>query len=177
MKLPKLIQGGMGVAISDWRLAKAVSSLGQLGVVSGTGISRVVASRLTDKQFIGIPEVIGLANVAARRESIWLGRGFHWTDIEASRMHSLIGRGIAAQMGKELLHKDGAYWLHGLAREGDIHVDLDSLVGHTLIVGTTRVGKTRLLELLNAQPIARREPDIIIDPKRDHALPENARRV
>ena len=133
--------------------------------------------RLTDKQFIGIPEVIGLANVAARRESIWLGRGFHWTDIEASRMHSLIGRGIAAQMGKELLHKDGAYWLHGLAREGDIHVDLDSLVGHTLIVGTTRVGKTRLLDLLIAQAIARGEPVIIIDPKGDHGLAENARRV
>jgi nitronate monooxygenase len=48
MKLPKLIQGGMGVAISDWKLAKAVSQLGQLGVVSGTGVSRVLASRLMD---------------------------------------------------------------------------------------------------------------------------------
>ncbi|MBI3168235.1 MAG: nitronate monooxygenase [Chloroflexi bacterium] len=43
----------MGVAISDWRLAKAVSSLGQLGVVSGTGISRVFASRLTDGDLSG----------------------------------------------------------------------------------------------------------------------------
>ncbi|GAB4581184.1 MAG: nitronate monooxygenase [Anaerolineales bacterium] len=48
MNFPKLIQGGMGVAISDWRLAKAVSQLGQLGVVSGTAISRVLTSRLTD---------------------------------------------------------------------------------------------------------------------------------
>ncbi len=53
MKLPKLIQGGMGVAISDWRLAKAVSQLGQLGVVSGTGISRVLASRLMDGDLSG----------------------------------------------------------------------------------------------------------------------------
>jgi len=53
MKLPKLIQGGMGVAISDWRLAKAVSQLGQLGVVSGTGISRVMASRLMDGDLSG----------------------------------------------------------------------------------------------------------------------------
>ena len=37
--LPKLIQGGMGVAISDWRLAKAVSQLGQLGVVAGTAFA------------------------------------------------------------------------------------------------------------------------------------------
>jgi len=53
MQLPKLIQGGMGVAISDWRLAKAVSKLGQLGVVSGTGISRVMASRLMDGDLSG----------------------------------------------------------------------------------------------------------------------------
>ncbi len=53
MNLPKLIQGGMGVAISDWRLAKAVSHLGQLGVVSGTGISRVFASRLMDGDLSG----------------------------------------------------------------------------------------------------------------------------
>jgi len=53
MNLPTLIQGGMGVAISDWRLAKAVSQLGQLGVVSGTGISRVLASRLADGDLSG----------------------------------------------------------------------------------------------------------------------------
>ncbi|MBI5966065.1 MAG: nitronate monooxygenase [Chloroflexi bacterium] len=53
MNLPKLIQGGMGVAISDWRLAKAVSKLGQLGVVSGTGVSRVLASRLMDGDLSG----------------------------------------------------------------------------------------------------------------------------
>ena len=53
MNLPKLIQGGMGVAISDWRLAKAVSQLGQLGVVSGTGVSRVLASRLMDGDLSG----------------------------------------------------------------------------------------------------------------------------
>jgi len=43
-----IIQGGMGVAISNWRLAGAVSQLGQLGVVSGTGLTRVLTSRLMD---------------------------------------------------------------------------------------------------------------------------------
>jgi conjugal transfer pilus assembly protein TraD len=133
--------------------------------------------RLAEKQFVQIPAMLRIAKVASERECIWLGSGFHWTDIEASRMHSLIGRGIAAQMGKELLHKDGAYWLHGLAKEGDIYADLENLVGHTLIVGTTRVGKTRMFDLLIAQAIARGEPVIIIDPKGDHGLAENARKV
>ena len=39
-----LIQGGMGVAVSDWRLARAVSQAGHLGVVSGTAVDTVVAS-------------------------------------------------------------------------------------------------------------------------------------
>jgi nitronate monooxygenase len=43
---PRIIQGGMGVAVSDWRLARAVSMQGQLGVVSGTGLDIVLARRL-----------------------------------------------------------------------------------------------------------------------------------
>lgn len=43
---PKIIQGGMGVAVSAWPLANAVSSRGQLGVVSGTGLDAVLARRL-----------------------------------------------------------------------------------------------------------------------------------
>lgn len=38
----------MGVAVSNWRLARAVSSLGQLGVISGTGIDTVLIRRLQD---------------------------------------------------------------------------------------------------------------------------------
>ena len=46
--LPWLIQGGMGIAISDWKLARTVSMSGQLGVVSGTGIETVFVRRLQD---------------------------------------------------------------------------------------------------------------------------------
>ena len=42
----RIIQGGMGVGVSNWALAKAVSSYGQLGVISGTGIAAVLARRL-----------------------------------------------------------------------------------------------------------------------------------
>jgi NAD(P)H-dependent flavin oxidoreductase YrpB (nitropropane dioxygenase family) len=46
MQSPRIIQGGMGVAVSSWRLARAVSLRGQLGVVSGTAIDTVIARRL-----------------------------------------------------------------------------------------------------------------------------------
>jgi nitronate monooxygenase len=45
---PWLIQGGMGIAISGWPLARAVARAGQLGVVSGTAIDNVFVRRLQD---------------------------------------------------------------------------------------------------------------------------------
>jgi NAD(P)H-dependent flavin oxidoreductase YrpB (nitropropane dioxygenase family) len=45
---PSVIQGGMGVAVSSWRLAAAVARCGQLGVVSGTALDTVIARRLQD---------------------------------------------------------------------------------------------------------------------------------
>jgi NAD(P)H-dependent flavin oxidoreductase YrpB (nitropropane dioxygenase family) len=43
---PAIIQGGMGVAVSGWQLARAVARTGQLGVVSGTALDLVLARRL-----------------------------------------------------------------------------------------------------------------------------------
>ena len=51
-QLPRLIQAGMGVRVSNWQLARAVSSGGErlglktMGVVSGTGIGGVFARQL-----------------------------------------------------------------------------------------------------------------------------------
>lgn len=46
--LPPVIQGGMGAAVSSWRLANAVSRTGQLGVVSGVALDLILARRLQD---------------------------------------------------------------------------------------------------------------------------------
>jgi NAD(P)H-dependent flavin oxidoreductase YrpB (nitropropane dioxygenase family) len=46
--LPTIIQGGMGVGLSNWVLAREVSLAGQLGVVSGTALDAVIARRLQD---------------------------------------------------------------------------------------------------------------------------------
>lgn len=45
-RLPAIIQGGMGVGVSSWRLAQAVGHCGQMGVVSGTGLDSVLIRRL-----------------------------------------------------------------------------------------------------------------------------------
>jgi conjugal transfer pilus assembly protein TraD len=132
---------------------------------------------LAEKEFIDIPTMLKVTEKFAKNGQLWMGKGFQWTDIEANRMHALLSGGIAAQLGKIALHKEGAYWLHGLAKEEDAVADLALLDGHTLIVGATGVGKTRLFDLFIAQAIMRGEPVIIIDPKGDHGLADNARRV
>ncbi len=48
VQLPRIIQGGMGVGVSNWRLAQTVSKLGQLGVVSGTALDQLFVRRLAD---------------------------------------------------------------------------------------------------------------------------------
>jgi nitronate monooxygenase len=48
VQFPKIIQGGMGVGVSNWRLANAVSKLGQLGVVSGTALDQLFVRRLAE---------------------------------------------------------------------------------------------------------------------------------
>jgi nitronate monooxygenase len=46
--LPLIIQGGMGIGVSNWELARAVSLRGHLGVVSGTCIDSLFVRRLQD---------------------------------------------------------------------------------------------------------------------------------
>ena len=48
LELPSIIQGGMGIGVSNWRLARAVALRGHLGVVSGTAIDSLFVRRLQD---------------------------------------------------------------------------------------------------------------------------------
>lgn len=61
--------------------------------------------------------------------------------------------------------------LHGVEPdEEEVFTDLSNRVGHTLVLGTTRVGKTRLEEILVTQDIRRGDVVIVFDPKGDLAL-------
>ncbi len=57
-----------------------------------------------------------------------------------------------------------------LEGEKDIYESLKERVGHKLVLGTTRVGKTRLAEIYIAQDIRRGDTVIVFDPKGDKDL-------
>ncbi|MCB1862777.1 MAG: type IV conjugative transfer system coupling protein TraD, partial [Gammaproteobacteria bacterium] len=54
--------------------------------------------------------------------------------------------------------------------EQDVWMEIRERVGHTLVLGTTRVGKTRLAEILITQDIRRGDVVIVFDPKGDADL-------
>lgn len=61
--------------------------------------------------------------------------------------------------------------IHGVELdEQDVVMDIGERVGHTLVLGTTRVGKTRLCELLVTQDIRRGDVVVVFDPKGDAEL-------
>jgi len=67
--------------------------------------------------------------------------------------------------GEPALHAVGLY-----EGERPVYMELGDRVGHTLVLGTTRVGKTRLAESLIAQDIQRGDVVIVFDPKGDADL-------
>lgn len=53
-----IIQGGMGIGVSSWRLARRVAEIGEVGVVSGTAIDAVLVRELQDGDPHGRLEVL-----------------------------------------------------------------------------------------------------------------------
>ncbi|RMF20765.1 MAG: conjugative coupling factor TraD, PFGI-1 class [Deltaproteobacteria bacterium] len=106
-------------------------------------------------------------------ENLFLGRGFEWTQTHAQRLFEARDPARRRLLPKQERNEAGGDpALHGVGmdEEDDVWIPLADRVGHTLVLGTTRVGKTRLLELLVAQDIRRGDVVIVFDPKGDDAL-------
>lgn len=106
-----------------------------------------------------------------------LYRFARWT--ETAWEHSALLRPLASLLAADagwnpvrpLPPVGGKPALHGVEpKEGEVWMPLADRVGHTLVLGTTRVGKTRLAEILIAQDIARGDVTLVFDPKGDADL-------
>ncbi len=116
-------------------------------------------------------------------ERLFLGRGFRWDQRHTQRLHEarlpenqfLLELGLLRRLTQKLVPSPvelsaagGDPAIHGVEpRDADVWMNLSERVGHLLVLGTTRVGKTRLAELLIAQDIRRGEVVIVFDPKGD----------
>ncbi|KFC72611.1 conjugative coupling factor TraD, SXT/TOL subfamily [Massilia sp. LC238] len=138
---------------------------------------------------------------AKRKESdgkggFWLGRGFRWTQQHAEISRQIMYRSPGEIQGppswlpppilKAIQPKNfvplkadsvGVSWIHGISPdEEELTLPIEALPGHTLVVGTTRAGKTRLYELLTTQIVHAKKILIIIDPKGDKDWEQRVRK-
>lgn len=94
-----------------------------------------------------------------------------WGEFRCPPLTRLLARDHPLNPVRPLPPVGGSGLLHGIElKESPVTLPLGERVGHTLVMGTTRVGKTRLAELLVTQDIRRGEVVIIFDPKGDADL-------
>lgn len=112
---------------------------------------------------------------------LWIGYGFEWDTDQTQIAYEITKRNSHEIMGRK--NRDpkatGSPWIHGagIHKEEEISQPLKHTEGHWLLVGTTGSGKTRCFDTLITQAILRDEPVVIIDPKGDQELCDNARRA
>lgn len=115
----------------------------------------------------------------SQTDKLWLGRGFVWENRHAQRVFEILKRDWSSLTpSANTSSAIGQHWIHGIEpNEIDIYQQLKDAEGHTGILGTTGSGKTRLFDLLITQGIMRGDASIVIDPKGDKELVENAKRA
>lgn len=105
-----------------------------------------------------------------KKDFLYLGEGFLWGKAQAQKLYNLMEGYELEPIVKNDSSIRGTQYIQSLYENNEIHVPLHFLDGHTIIVGTTGAGKTRLFDLLITQALLRNECVIIIDPKGDKDL-------
>jgi conjugal transfer pilus assembly protein TraD len=177
---PFLILGGMATAMMTWNLVGAAEIWRVKFALGGRGISFISDVDLGRK-------------VAVKEGSLWVGKGFDWNPVHTQRVYEikradpeefypprfvmwLTEKWTGEQVGANTPEYIGAPWIHGVnPTEEDLYVPVHSFVGNTLLLGTTRCGKTRFLELIVEMAIQLGYTVISIDPKGDQQYEQSMR--
>jgi conjugal transfer pilus assembly protein TraD len=144
-------------------------------------------ARLSESRVLVMKADEVLAKQRAKPGHVWMGYAFEWEQHHAELLHyfsSLKSEDYAAPPFWRALRRrvlgvnDGRvgdfHYLQAFGEEKDLWVPEDALKGHTMVLGTTGAGKTRLFELRMVQAIAADHAVIIIDPKGDKDLRDRA---
>lgn len=168
---PFAVMTGISLAMAMSRLPKALNIRQHHKLLYGSKLD-----------FMTLEQVAKL--LSKHKDDIWLGSGFTWENRHIQRCYELIKRDLERDLGKRYKKRRtelaGEPWIHGLeSKVAHEFVPVKHFEGHGLIVGTTGSGKTRLYDMLITQDILRSRTGtvIIIDPKGDKELKENARRA
>ena len=116
--------------------------------------------------------------IPVNSDKLFLGKGFRWTPVHTQRLRDvkdntryLKSSRPWSLTNRDPLHVGGNSAIHGVGvidGESNVYLDQAERNGHILVFGRTRVGKTRLAEILVTQDIHRGgNAVIVLDPKGD----------
>ena len=103
-------------------------------------------------------------------KGILLGRAFRWSPEYTQELETHLLGGKSLPVGVDMRGGYPALHAVGMKEERPLVLPWSELVGHVLIGGTTRSGKTRLLEVILSEAIRGPGTVIVIDPKGDSEL-------
>lgn len=185
------VAGGFGLASA----MPATPFLWMAGISAGmalTKLRKAILLHRMQKSLLGFNlEFTTLDELREKQKkepnALWLGRGFEWENRHTQRVFEIQKRDASEIMNAVKKHNGkkktevmpiGHPWIHGVEmNEKEIFQPLPHGEGHTVVFGTTGSGKTRLFDLLVTQAVFRGETVIIIDPKGDQELRDNAKRA
>ncbi|MFT6834456.1 MAG: conjugative coupling factor TraD (SXT/TOL subfamily) [Francisellaceae bacterium] len=112
-----------------------------------------------------------LSNLA-KPKKIYVGEGFRWKNNHTQRLYDLE---TITSFSHYLKHKEndgvlgGKPHIHGVGSDAEmpIYTDFDDRIGHMLVYGQSRSGKSRFLDSNVEQDMATGEAICVIDPKGD----------
>ncbi len=113
--------------------------------------------------------------VPVRPGHTYLGEGFVWGPAQTRHLNELSASGL--ELPQDLKDRVGGDWtIHGIGadRMGSLFLPNDLLNQHVFLMGAPGSGKTRGLELLIEQAVARGDAVVVIDPKGDEGLLDQA---
>jgi conjugal transfer pilus assembly protein TraD len=145
---------------------------------------------------ISSDEAIATSKKHFAKGGLWIGKGFKWTQQHAEIARQIMYRNprdikappawLPESVMRAIRPKNsvplkgdaiGVPWIHGIGVEDEheLRLPIDALHGHTLVVGTTRAGKTKLYIQLTTQIIHNKDVLIVLDPKGDKDLENRMR--
>ncbi|MCD8339331.1 MAG: type IV secretion system DNA-binding domain-containing protein, partial [Burkholderiales bacterium] len=129
--------------------------------------------------FMKFSELVSKMEEPGFENDQYLGKGFIWEKRHAQAAYDILRTDYQTAIKDEYYkQKMGMSWIHGIElNESDMWQPLKHVEGHTLITGLPGSGKTRLFDMLISQCIRRGESVLIIDPKGDADMRENARQA
>lgn len=178
------LTGLLAYYLANHTLLPAPPFLGLMAVCLAMAAARLVpALRLWARRH-RVREGFPLAFIAPttllrrmRTDAFWLGTGFEWTAAQTVFANEIMRRD-ARKIGLTGGTTPGAGWIHAIGPpEQALYIPATLFQGQSLVVGTTGSGKTRLMETLIVQCVAKGQAVIIIDPKSDIDLRQSAQRA